>query len=455
MPVDAAPIRAEQMKLLAELTHQIKTSREYESCIKALMKAKGLQPEQEAAVRVFARDFMRQKSLPAAFVQEFTKHTNEATCIWNKAKETNNFRLFMPILKKTIDLMQRKADYIGYKNHPYDALVDEYEPGITTAELDTLFSDLKDEITPLVKGAKKGKALEIKSSLKEQLEVCHNMLEAIGYNFNRGRLDTTSHPFCQGYHPFDIRITCRSAHPSIFTQMLTTLHEAGHAFYEMGLPPEAHGTPLGTYVSLGIHESQSRFWETRIGRSEAFWKFFLPKLKAKFKKDLGKIKLNDFMSGLNFVQPSFIRTDADEVTYPLHVILRYEIEKELLTGELHVKDLPERWNSSMKELLGITPKTDTLGCLQDIHWSVGFYGYFPTYTLGNIYAAQMFEVFSKKFPTWESRVASGDFDFIHTWLSKNIWSHGSRYDAGDLIRKISGKALTAKPYISYLTHKYC
>ncbi len=456
MPKDASSVRADQLKLLAELTHDIKTSPEYEKLVKSLIKAKGLLPQHEAAVKVYHRDFMRDKKLPSAFIQEFVKHTSEATMLWSQAKQENDFKLFLPNLKKTVDLVRKKADYIGYKDHPYDALIDEFEPGIKTKEVEAIFNEIKVDVKKLVKNAPKAKKgeVEIDCTLQEQLEVCHDVLHAIKFDFNRGRLDVSSHPFSSSYHPYDSRITCRDASDSLIVQILTTLHEAGHSFYEMGHPVEEHGTPLGQHISLGIHESQSRFWETRIGRSSGFWKYMLPILQKKFKKDLGKIKLDEFMSRLNQVQPSFIRTDADEVTYPLHVILRFEIEKELVTGKLAVKDLPERWNAGMKDLLGITPKTNTKGCLQDIHWSMGAFGYFPTYTLGNVYAAQMFDAFSKKYPTWEKRVEKADFGFIHDWLHDNVWKHGRRYDGNELIRKISGKPLYAKPYITYLNQKY-
>ncbi|MBS0635337.1 MAG: carboxypeptidase M32 [Verrucomicrobia bacterium] len=459
MPKDATPVRAEQLKLLTELSHEAKTGPVFEAQLKKLIdlktgkiKASNLTQEQQAAVRLYARDFTREKKLPSQFVQDFVHHTSQAIVTWQKAKAANKFAMFLPSLKKTIDLTIEKTELIGYKTTAYDALIDEYEPGITTKEVDAIFEEVKAGVKPIIKRAPKPKKeIQIDCTLNEQLEMCHELLHDIGFDFNRGRLDVSSHPFSQSYHPYDSRITCRDESDSLIVQLLTTLHEAGHSFYEMGFPVKAFGTPLAQAVSMGIHESQSRFWETRIGRSRAFWKFFLPKLQKRFKKEL---KLDDFMSRLNQVQPSFIRTDSDEVTYPLHVILRYEIEKELVSGKLAVKDLPKRWNAGIKDLLGITVKTDVEGCLQDIHWSMGAFGYFPTYSLGNIYAAQMFEAFAKKHPTWEKQVEKGQFGFIQEWLHDNVWQHGRRYDGNDLIRKISGKALTAKPFINYLNEKY-
>lgn len=454
MPKDAVEMRGEQLKLLAELTHAIRTGKEFEKELKALKKDQtGLSSAQKAAVKVFQHDFDREKKLPSEFVQEFVQHTSGSIVQWQKAKAKSDFSLFMPSLKKTIDLVRKKAEFIGYKEHPYDALIDEFEPGITTKEVEQVFNQLKGEVKKLIKPTAV-KEIKIDCTLDEQLEVCNELLGAIGFNFNRGRLDVSSHPFSTSYHPTDSRLTCRKESDSLIVQILTTLHEAGHSFYEMGFSEKEYGTPLAQHISLGIHESQSRFWETRIGRSRGFWKFMLPKLQKRFKKDLGSIKLDDFMKRLNHVTPSFIRCDADEVTYPLHVILRFELEKELVTGKLAAKDLPKRWNQLMKELLGITPKKDAQGCLQDIHWSMGSFGYFPTYSLGNIFAAQMFEVFAKQHPTWEKRIEKGDFGFISDWLHENVWQHGRRYDGNELIRKISGKPLNAAPFIAYLKEKY-
>lgn len=463
MPERAAPIRAEQRTILAELAHATKTGPEFEKRLTNLIdlkskkvKAKNLSDAEEASVRVFARDFLREKALPTSFVEEFTHLTSESIFLWQKAKGNNDFRQFRPKLEKIIDMVRKKADLIGYDNHPYDALIDEFEPGTTTAQVDAVFQELRQAIKVLLKKipapAKNG--LKIPSTVEQQLAVCHEVLEAIGYDFSCGRLDLSAHPFSTSYHPYDCRITTRQESENVVVQVLTTLHEAGHSFYEMGLSVKEHGTPLGQPISLGIHESQSRFWETRIGRTKPFWQYMYPRLQARFKKELSRVTLDQFMKELNKVQPSFIRTDADEVTYPLHVILRFEIEKELVTGKLKVKDLPERWNELMQDLLGICPPTDRLGCLQDIHWSMGAFGYFPTYSLGNVYAAQMFEAFAKKHPDWDKRIARGDFGFIREWLSKNVWQHGRRYDGKVLIRRISGKELSAKPFITYLNNKY-
>ena len=463
MPEKASPIRAEQCELLAELAHSIKTSPEYETTLNSLVnistgtfKKKNLTDLQKDALKLFRKDFVKHKKLPTSFVQEFTKVTSEAIFIWQKAKAKNDFRMFQPSLEHIVKLNRKKAELFGYDEHPYDALLDEYEPGATTKEIETLFKEIKTASKSIIKKWQKKKIspLVIPATDSEQVALCKWVLELIGFDFTKGRFDLSCHPFSTSYHPFDTRLTTRTESHGIVIQILTTLHEAGHSLYDMGLPVEHYGTPLCQAISLGIHESQSRFWETRIGRSKAFWKLIFPALKEKFPKALKSETHESIYEKLNQVEPSLIRVDADEVTYPLHVALRFEIEKELIAGELKVKELPERWNAGMKDLLAIVPKTDSTGCLQDIHWSMGAFGYFPTYTLGNVYAAVLFEAFLKKHPDWEKRIQKKDFGFIQEWLAKNVWQHGRRYEAKELLQKISGKKVSAKPFISYLTEKY-
>jgi carboxypeptidase Taq len=467
MPKDAAPIRAEQREILSEFSHEIKTSKELENHLSKLIDLKTgevlwkeADDKQKAALRAFKRDFLRAKKLPTSFVQEFTKLTSEAIFVWQDAKTNNDFALFQPYLEKIIVLLKRKADYIGYEAHPYDALLDEFEPGMMTAQVEELFGKLSKEIPKLlqdlVERQKRHPRQEsvIKLSDDEQMKVCKDILKRIGFNFARGRVDLSSHPFSSAYHPFDSRITTRLESHGLLTQVLTTLHEAGHSFYEMGLPPENYGMPLGEAISLGIHESQSRFWETRIGRSFAFWQYFYPEINRLFPGRCDSVPLDRYYKEISRVEPSFIRVDADEVTYPLHVILRFEIEKELIEGKLQVKDLPARWNERMTKLFGVTPKTNREGCLQDIHWSMGAFGYFPTYTLGNIFCAELFNVFQKDHPDWEDKVRRGEFDFIREWHTSHVHCHGRRYNSIELIEKIKGAPLSEKPYLDYLAGRY-
>ncbi len=469
MPKNAAPIRAMQKEILAELSHTIKTSKEFETTLAQLIDLSTgqvtsightLDDDKKASLRAWRRDFLHLKKLPTSFVQEFTKLTSEAIFIWDKAKQENNFSAFEPHLNKIVEMLKKKADYLGYEDHPYDALLDSYEPEFKTKDVEALFNELSLAIPPLLvelidlqKGSPKHQ-VEIDLSADEQMLICKKVLQLIGYDFNCGRIDLSSHPFSSAYHPYDARITTRLESHGLAIQVLTTLHEAGHSFYEMGLPPEHFGTPLADPISHGIHENESRTWETRIGRTLAFWQFLHPIVKELFPKKFDHLTAEELFSEISCVKPSFIRTDSDEVTYPLHVILRFQIEKELIEGSLKTKDVPARWNEKMRSLLGITPANDREGCLQDIHWSMGGFGYFPTYTLGNIYAAELFEVFAKEHPNWQERIKKGDFDFIKEWRHKNVHQHGRRYTSKELLEKITGKQITANPYINYLTTKY-
>lgn len=463
MPEKAGAVRAEQQEVLAKLAHTMATDHEFEKRLSALIditsgkiKDKTLNSAQKASVHLFRRDFIREKKLPTSFVQEMSKVTSESVCIWQKAKEQSNFSLFKPALERIVTLIRKKTDLLGYDAHPYDALLDEYEPEATVAQIDTIFAEIKNTSKQIIKkwDGKKHTSLDLNASATKQLQLSKWLLEYIGFDFTRGRVDVSSHPFSSSCHPNDSRLTTRTESTGIAGQVFTTLHEAGHSFYEMGLPIEHFGTPLCQAASFGIHESQSRFWETRIGRSTALWSAIFPKLKKIFPKQLAKETAQSLSKKLNQVKPSLIRVDADEVTYPLHIILRYEIEKELITGKLLVAELPERWNSGMKTLLGITPTNDAVGVLQDIHWSIGAFGYFPSYCLGNIYASALFDAFEKEHNNWQQSISRGDFSDIHSWLSKHIWQHGRRFSPRELIEKATGKPLSAKPLARYLKEKY-
>lgn len=465
MPPGGAANRAVQLATLAGLIHEQKSGKKFKSALEKLIDipkgtilAKNLSPEKQAALREWRRDFIQENSLPKKFVKDFAKLSSESVVAWRDAKKDNSFKKFAPYLEKIVAMSRKKADYLGYKDHPYDALLDHYEPGMTTAEVSKIFSSLKTAVVDLLKRISHAKKID-DSFLHgnfphdKQLEFAHLILKDMGYGLDHGRLDISSHPFSSASHPSDSRITTRFHKTSLISCVSVILHEAGHALYEMGLPAEHYGSPLGDAISLGMHESQSRWWETRIGQSLPFWKHYLPILKKTFGK-LDAIDLSTFYKAVNKVEPSFIRVEADEVTYPLHVILRFEMERALIEGSLKVKDVPEAWNAKMHELLGITPANNAEGCLQDIHWAMGGIGYFPTYTLGNIYAAQLFETFIKKHPDWEKRVAVGDLHFITEWLHEAVHKHGRQYTSHDILKLATGKEPTADSYISYLQNKY-
>lgn len=462
MPKQASAIRAEQIALLAEQSHALHTGKEFEKTLQTLIdiptgKIHDTTTDQNrrAILTLSRKDFIREKKLTPSFVQEFARVTSEALFLWQQAKSKNDFKSFQKTLEHIVSLVRKKADLVGYDKHPYDALLDEFEPEATVADIDKLFLPVKKASQEIAKAKRKRvESIPIPATDHQQMQICRWILDLIGFDFSKGRIDVSAHPFSSSYHPTDTRLTTRMESHGIAIQILTTLHEAGHSFYDMGLPVEYFGTPLCRAVSYGIHESQSRFWETRIGRSLPFIKLILPTLQKKFPKALQGVTPKAFYESLNQVAPSYIRVDADEVTYPLHVILRYEIEKELLTGTLKVRELPERWSAGMKELLGLEPPNDALGCLQDIHWSMGAFGYFPSYLLGNIYAALLFEAFEQAHPDWSQRIQKADFGFIHTWLREKIWRHGRRYSPKELITKATKKTPRADAFIDYLKGKY-
>ncbi|WP_068467934.1 carboxypeptidase M32 [Candidatus Protochlamydia phocaeensis] len=465
MPQGAAAIRAEQLKTMAGLVHREKTSRKFTNALAKLVDiktgqilAKDLTSEQAAAVREWRRDYIQDTALPTKFVEEFAKLTSQSILVWRNAKKENAFMQFAPYLDRIVSMNRKKAEYLGYKDHPYDALLDQYEPDVKTKEVNQLFSQLRDALTPLIKKMAHqpidDQFLFGNWDHAKQMAFSHQILEAMGYDFDKGRLDFSSHPFSSSSHPTDSRITTRIHPTSLMSNIFVILHEGGHALYEMGLSTDLYGTPLGDARSLGVHESQSRWWETRIGLSRPFWQHFLPLLKKTFNGQLESITLDQFYRAINKVEPSFIRVEADEVTYPLHVILRFELEKALIEGSLSVRDVPEAWNAKMNEYLEITPSDNREGCLQDIHWAMGAFGYFPTYTLGNLYAAHLFDAFAKELPDWEKRVAAGELLFIKEWLQDKIYQHGRRFATQELLKQATGKAFSADAYITYLKDKY-
>lgn len=466
MPFGASGIRGEQCKVLAGLIHKEKTSPQF---VKALSKlidlktgkvlSKDLDQRQLSALKEWRRDYLKDVCLPAKFVEEFAQVTSQGIMAWRSAKQEDAFNQFAPFLEKIIDLNRQKADCIGFDKHPYDALLDYYEHDVSTEEIDRQFKKLRTALVKLLKHIQSAKQIDdsfLYGSFDtgKQMEFGKMLLKDLGFDLSKGRLDTSSHPFSSSSHPTDSRITTRLHPTSLMSSIFSVIHECGHSLYEMGLPQEEYGTPLGEAISLGMHESQSRWWETRIGRSKSFWKHYYPKLQNLFGKSLSHVPFDAFYRGINKVEPSFIRVEADEVTYSLHVILRFEIEKQLIEGNLKVRDLPEAWNSKMKELLGVVPKSNAEGCLQDIHWSMGSFGYFPTYTLGNLYASQLFTAFEKDFSDWDTRIQKGEFLFIKEWLHQNVHQHGRRYSSKELLKNITGKEFSSDAYIDYLTQKY-
>jgi carboxypeptidase Taq len=466
MPSGGHLPRTHQIALLSTHIHELKSGKQFRSLLEKLIhfssctfKVKGLSRLEKIAVLEWLDEFLRLTKLPASFVKTFAQVTAEASQIWHTAKQDNNFQLFQPILTKILELNREKAAIYGYKDHPYDALLAHFEPCVTSAKLKTIFTPLRKNLISLLNEIREARPINDKClhgsfDPEKQMHLGQALLKELPMDLRYTRLDLSAHPFSIALHPHDSRITTRIAKDSFVSNLLSVLHEAGHSFYEMGVPAEQFGTPLAETVSLSIHESQSRFWETLIGRSLPFWKRYFPLVQKAFPSQLGKVSVDHFYKAINRVTPSLIRVEADEVTYCLHIILRFELEMDLINGTLEVADLPDAWRAKTKEIFGIVPKTDSEGCLQDIHWSMGAFGYFPTYALGNLFAAQFFQAFAKEHPDWEKRISQGDLAFIRDWLKVNIHSLGKQYDAEQLAKRITGRTLHAEPYCHYLRKKY-
>ncbi|MDE3046287.1 MAG: carboxypeptidase M32 [Verrucomicrobiota bacterium] len=466
MPAGGITARSEQVAQLSAFIHEQRTSRSFKALLNKLVyintgrpKVKHLSRTQQACLREWSRDFWRATKLPASFVKTFSQVTSEASQIWAMAKKDNNFKLFAPFLKKIIELNQQKAEIWGFEDHPYDALLEAYEPCMTSQRVSHIFDGLEHEIKHLlnkIQDAKKidHRFLQKTVSEEKQKEIGKWIMSKMPVDESYTRLDISSHPFSMAIHPCDSRITTRHVPNAFMSNIFSVLHESGHSMYEMGLPAEQWGTPLCEAASLSVHESQSRWWETLIGRSLPFWKHHYPELQKILPSHLQHVSLEQFYRAINHVAPSFIRVEADEVTYCLHIILRFDIEKRLISGKLAVQDLPDAWNAKFKELFGMTPPTNAQGCLQDIHWSLGDFGYFPTYALGNILAAQLFVPFAKHHPNWEEQIKKGDLAFIREWLKENVHRHGRLYSLDEIVKKVTGKPLSEAAYCHYLKKKY-
>jgi carboxypeptidase Taq len=453
------------MAFLAALAHQKFTDPKIGELLSTIESSELVRdPESDSApnVRELRRGYNRATKIPQSLVEELARVTTEAQQAWDKAKKTNDFPLFRPSLEKVVALKRQEADAVGFKDHPYNALIEEYEPGTTVADLKALFAGLTAELVPLIRKIVESprrpdrSLLERDFPIERQKVFAESAAAAFGFDFSAGRLDTTSHPFCSGFGPGDCRITTRY-NPRFFSEaFFGVLHETGHALYEQNLPVEHFGTPLGAACSFGIHESQSRLWENQVGRGRPFWEHFFPRLKQTFPTALQGVPLDAFHLSINDVRPSLIRVEADEATYNLHIALRFELELALLSGNLSVSDLPTAWNERFTSFFGLSVPNDTQGCLQDIHWSLGGIGYFPTYTLGNLYAAQFMAAAKRELgiEATDEAFRRGEFGRLKEWLIQNLHRHGQRFRAGELCRKATGDSLSARTFLAYLNEKY-
>ncbi len=462
MPPKASPHRANQLALLSGLIHQRATDPRIGEWLNELEQSDLVKdPESVPAVNIrqWRREYDRLTKLPTELVMEFTRTTSLAEKAWEEARAKSDFVLFKPHLQKIVQLVREIAERFGYETEPYDALLDEYEQGMTAKQVEALFAPLRQHTPDLVARLQSAPKKPDTSILhrhfprEAQEKFCRLIAEAFGFDWQSGRLDPTVHPFATRLGPGDVRITTRYYEDFLSPALFGTAHELGHALYEMGLPQEHWGTPMGESASLGIHESQSRMWENFVGRSRAFWEYFYPIAQQHFTA-LQDVALDDFVFAINAVQPSTIRVEADEVTYNLHIILRFELELALMRGELEVDDLPSAWNERFEKYMGFRPPSDAEGVLQDVHWSGGMIGYFPTYTLGNLYAAQFYEQAERDLGDLSALFRKGEFRPLLEWLVQNIHQQGKRYTANQLAERVTGKPLSAESLLNYFQRKF-
>lgn len=452
--------RAAQLSALAGITHQRATSSQLGDLISAAESANVDQSTCESAViREARRDYDRQTKLPQKLVEEVSRVTTLSQQAWVNARRDDDFSVFAPWLKQVVALKREQADALKHDDQSrYDVLLDEYEPGMTTTDVESLFSSLAGELSALVQQVSNSDVTVDTTpllgpySIPAQRELSHRAAGMVGFDFNAGRIDEAAHPFCSGFGPGDCRLTTRYDEAFLSQGLYGTLHEAGHGLYEQGLPAEHFGTCRGTSASLGVHESQSRLWENAVGRSREFWTHLHPTVVDLF-PDAAKWSAEDFFTAAGEVTPSLIRVEADEVTYNLHILLRFEIEKAFINDDFDVAELPERWNARFKELFGLEVTSDADGCMQDVHWSAGLIGYFPTYTLGNLYAAQLYIAAESAIGSIPEQVAKGEFSALLGWLREHIHAHGMRYRAPELIQRATGQTLSHEPLMDSLKAK--
>lgn len=460
MPPKGNERRADQLALLSGIMHSRLTSPRIGELVERLRSQNGLTEEQRGNVREIARDYDKAARIPQELVEELSRQQSLAHEAWVKAREAADFATFAPHLEILVRLTAQMADYLGYQDTPLDALIDQFEPDATTAMFTRLFDELKAETIPLLQRILDSPIKADRSFLKEEYDpetqrlFGEEVMRQIGFDTEAGRLDTSVHPFCSGASG-DVRITTRYNPRAPQQALFGIIHETGHALYEQGVNPQFIGTPLAEALSYGIHESQSRMWENFVGRGRPFWKFFLPRLKRMFSSQLSGVELDQFVLAINHVEPSLVRVEADEMTYDLHIIMRFEIERDLFAGKIAVADLPAVWNQKMKDYLGLTPPNDgKKGVLQDVHWSGGSFGYFPSYSLGNVAAAQFWYTMRKAMPDMDQQIERGNFSDILSWLRENVHVHGRLFKRDELMQRATGKPLKTADYVKYLAEKY-
>ncbi|MGI9429286.1 MAG: carboxypeptidase M32 [Bythopirellula sp.] len=463
MPKAGGDYRADQTAYLAGLAHQKQTASKIGDWLAQLEDSPLVaDPHTDAGANLgnLRRDYDKKTKLPQELVEELARACAVGQQVWVESRAASDFQQFQPNLTEIIRLKREEAAALGYDATPYDPLLDDYEPGESTANVARVLSELRDALVPLVQAIAESTQRPDESILSRSFPIDvqesfgTHVAHQIGFDFDAGRLDETAHPFCTGLGPGDVRITTRYDEHAFSDALFGIMHEAGHGLYDQGLPRAHYGLPIGEDVSLGIHESQSRMWENQVGRSLAFWEYFYPQAQAAFPAALGAVEISEFYGAINGVRPSLIRVEADEVTYNLHILIRFELEQALIEDQLQVGDLPGAWNEKYEHYLGIKPPNDADGVLQDVHWSAGLFGYFPTYALGNLYAAQFFRQARQEITDLDEQFRAGEFSSLLAWLRKNIHNHGRRYSPTELVERITGSPLQHQPLIEHLSQKY-
>ena len=459
MPEAAAEGRAEQIATLSGIAHRHATAPELGRLLEELDGRLDPETDDGALVRVALRDFRKATCLPAELVEATARATALAEPAWAAARRDSHWSRFAPHLERVVALTRRQCEAYGFEEHPLDPLIDLHEPGMTRARLAAVFAELREALVPMVAAVAEqqdGREAPLHGSFPEDAQEAfgREVVERFGYDWSRGRQDRAVHPFCATLGRDDVRITTRFDAGFLSTALFSTLHEAGHGLYEQGVSRAYARTPLAAGASTGVHESQSRLWENLVGRSRAFWRAYYPRLQETFSEALGSVDTETFYRAVNHAAPSPIRVEADELTYNLHVLLRFELEARLLDGSLPISEVPSAWNAGMEEALGLVPAHDAEGALQDVHWSSGAFGYFPTYTVGNVLSAQLFEAALRDRPEIPGEMERGELGSLREWLAEHVWRHGRKYDPDDLVTRATGRPLDTGPYLAYLHGKF-
>ncbi len=459
LPPKGNDIRGRQLATLSEIAHQQFTDDATGNLLNELVSKEDLTDKEKKNVLLSLEDYTKSKKLSSNFVRQMSEAVNRSFHAWIQARKKNSFAGFEQPLDTIIQLKKQEADLLGYEKHPYNALMNDYDKGLTVDIVDKVFADLKPQLSMLLdtiinKAPIDNTFLHQHFDKDSQWRFGIEILKQMHFDFEAGRQDISEHPFTINFNNNDVRITTRIDENDIGNMTWSCIHEGGHALYEQGLPTDEYGLPLGEYCSLSIHESQSRLWENCVGRGLPFWQHNMPLLKQFFPKQFKDIEVEQFYKGINKVEPSLIRTEADELTYHFHVMIRYEIEKMLIDGTIKTKDIPAYWNEHYDKYLGIKVADDKKGCLQDVHWSHGSFGYFATYSLGSLYAAQFYESCSSVNNSLEKELTLGNNSNLLTWLRQQIHGHGRYYTSEELCKKVTGETLNSKYFMNYMIEKY-